>query len=80
MRIAPDGQPFTSMATTSYMHGAQPPPASLCLDSPFTLRPASESGRCTVASMLHHPACSRNPTLSAETPAPPRLPWPIQIP
>ena len=70
MRIAPDSLPFTTMATTSRTIGAQPPPAGLCSDSPFALRPASESGRCTVKPMLHQPACSSDATPSGETPAP----------
>jgi hypothetical protein len=80
MRIAPDGLPFTSMATTSYVPGAQPPHAGLCLDSPFALRPASKSARRTVGYMLHQTTCSRNATPSPQTPAQPRPTWPIQIP
>jgi len=79
MRIAPDGLPFTTMATTPCVPTAQPSRAGPYLDS-FALRPASKSGRCTVGSMLHQPACSRNATPSSETPAPPPPPWPIQIP
>lgn len=80
MRIAPDGLTFTTMATTSCVPGAQPPRAGLCLDWPFALHPASESGCYTVGSMPHQPACSRNATPSAETPASPQPLWPIQIP
>jgi hypothetical protein len=80
MRRAHNGPPFITMVTTSSATGANPPFAHLCLDSSFTLRPASESGRCTVGSMHYPPTPSQNITLSAKDPAPPQPSWPIQIP
>jgi len=70
LQIPPDRQPMTTMTTVSYVLGAQPPRAGLCLDSLFTLRTASKSDRYSVVSILHQPECSRDATPSAETFAP----------
>jgi len=69
--VAHNGLSFTTITTTSTARSAQHSHVDLCPDSPFALRPASQSGRCTVGSMHYPPASSRNTALSTKDPAPP---------
>jgi hypothetical protein len=81
MRIPPHTLPLPTVAITFSAFGVhQHPHVYSCSDSPIALHPTTESGPGEAGSAFQVPARSRNAASLANTPAPSRRLWLIQIP